>query len=200
MRFLLFPHVPREIWGSTRTFQTPQRATEAGKQHGRDGNHQQPLPSPHLLSLPVISQRLRVSGQDPWESCGLLSCALPYLRSIFHVSRSHVSGYWWPQIPGSDGLAAPRASPPKHRQEPKSLPLCKQTPCLSFPAGKSEGKESPFFLNTWLLLRQTNAIKEGLRGLIRLHGALEILSFTEYDMEMAAVTRVLHAASLMQPC
>lgn len=144
--------------------------------------------------------------QDPRDSYCPPSCALPCLRSIFHVSRSHVSGYLWPSVPGSARLAAPRgwgtsvASPLKHRREPKSLPLCKEAPCLGFPAGKSERKETPFFLNTQWLLRQTNTIKEGLRGLIRLHRALEILSFTDYGMKMAAVTCVLHAASLMQSC
>lgn len=132
MGFLLFPQLPREIRGSARTFQTPQRATEAGKQDGHDGSQQQPLPAPHLLSLPIISWCLPVSRQDPWDSYCLLSYALPYLRSVFHLSRSHVSGYLWPWVPGSARLAAPRgrgtsaASPLKHCQEPKSLPLCKR--------------------------------------------------------------------------
>ena len=96
-----------EIRGNARTFQTPPRGTEAGKQHGHDGSQQQPPPAQRLLSLPIISRRLLLSRQDPWDSCCLLSCALPCLSSIFHVSRSHVSGYLWPWVPGSDRLAAP---------------------------------------------------------------------------------------------
>lgn len=89
-------------------------------------------PVPHLLSLPIISRHLAVSRQNPWVSYCLLSCALPYLRSIFHVRRSHVSGYLWPWGPGSAALAALQgwemsaASPLKHCQEPKSILLCRR--------------------------------------------------------------------------
>lgn len=101
-------------------------------------------PVPHLLSSPIISQHLAVSRQDPWDSYCLLSCALPYLRSIFHVRRSHVSGYLWPWGPGSAGLGHVCSITSETPSGAQINPALQETPCLSFPAGKSEGKETPF--------------------------------------------------------
>lgn len=117
------------------------------------------------VSLPVLSQILPASRPK--------AAAVPPAPALPHVGSPSCRAVV-PWGPRPAGLAAPgpstSAASPRHRQEPASLPggACGAS------ASQQEVEMRGDSLNTRWLLREANTIREGLRGLIRLHKALEM--------------------------
>lgn len=152
--------------GAAGASQAPQGETEVGKQHGRGRSQQQPWPAPRFLSPPVLSRTVPASRPR--------AAAVPPAPALPHVGSPSCRAVV-PWGPGPAGLAAlgpgtSAASPPTPPGARVS-PAPQEVRCLSFPADQDEGRLS---LNTPWLLRQANTIREGLRGLIRSHKALEM--------------------------
>lgn len=135
------------------------------KQHRCGRSQQQPWPAPRFLSLSVLPQIPPASGTR--------AAAVPPAPALPHVS-SPLCRAVVPWGPGPAGLAAPgpstSAASPRHRQEPASLP---GGACGASASQQEIGMRGDS-LNTRWLLREANTVREGLRGLIRLHKALEM--------------------------